>query len=75
MSFIIVFDNDFSIADRLLRRRADNVVVIAVVDFPDTDVGHHLLGIGNGDSIGIDIAADNIAYLTQGLAIDVAKQR
>ena len=33
-----------------------------------------MLSIGNGDGIGINIAADNIAYLTQGLAIDVAKQ-
>jgi hypothetical protein len=72
MSFIIVFNNDFSIADRLLRRWADKVIVIAVVDFPDADVGHHL-GIGNRDGIGIDIAADNVAYLTQGLAVDVAK--
>jgi hypothetical protein len=34
MSFIIVFNNDFSIADRLLRGGADKVIVIAIVDFP-----------------------------------------
>ena len=73
MSFIIVFNNDFPIADRLLRRWADKVIVIAVVDFPDADVGHHVLGIGNRDGIGTDIAADNVAYLTQRLAVDVAK--
>jgi hypothetical protein len=34
-----------------------------------------VLGIGDRDGVGTDIAADNVAYLTQGLAVDVAKQR
>jgi hypothetical protein len=34
-----------------------------------------VIGIGDGHRVGIDIAADNVAHLAQGFAVDVTEQR
>ena len=72
--FIIVFNDDFTVIDRLLSGRTDEVIVVAVICFPDADVGQHMLGIGNGDRIGVDIVTNDVADLAQRFAVDLAKQ-
>lgn len=64
VSFIIVLNDDFTVVDRLSGGGANGIVIIAVIVFPDADVSQYVVVIGNGDRIGMNIAADNIADLT-----------
>ena len=73
--FIIVFNDDFSVIDRLLRSRTDEIIIIAVVKFTHANVGQHVLGVGNSDGISMDIMANNFAHLAKRFAIDLAKKR
>lgn len=62
MRFIIVFNDDFSVIDRLLSGRTDEIIVITVVKFPHANVGQNVLGIGNCDGVRMDVMANNFAY-------------
>ena len=75
MRFIIVFNDDFSVIDRLLRGRTDEIIVITVVKFPHANVGQNVLGIGNCDGVRMDVMANNFAYLAERLAVNLPKKR
>ena len=63
MCFIIVLDDDFSVIYRLLGGRANEIIVIAVVQFAHADIGQNVLGIGDRDGICMNIMANNLAHL------------
>ncbi|MNN43196.1 hypothetical protein D3C81_1574210 [compost metagenome] len=64
MRFIIVFYYYFAVIDGFLRSGADEVIVIAIVEFPDANIGQNVLGIGDGNRICVNVMANNFAYLT-----------
>ena len=65
VGFIIVFDNDFTVVNRLSGGRANGVIVVAIVVFPHADVGQHVVNIGDGDSVSMNVVANDLADLTQ----------
>ena len=75
MCFIIVFYDDFPVIDRLSRGRADEVIVIAVIQFTHANVGQNVLGIGNRDGVCMDVMANNFTHLAERLAVDVTEKR
>lgn len=64
MRFIIVFYDDFTVIYGFLRGGADEVIVIAVVDLSDANIGQNMLSIGDGNRVSVDIVANNFAHLT-----------
>ena len=75
MGFIIVFNNDFTVVNRLSGGRAYGVIVVAIVVLPDANVGQHVVNIGDGDGVSVDVVADNFADLTQRFRVHVAEKR
>ena len=63
VGFIIIFNDDFTVVDRLSGGWADGVVVVTIVVLPDAHVGQHVVDIGDGDGIGVNITTDDIADL------------
>ena len=64
VGFIIVFNNDFTVVNRLSGGRAYGVIVVAIVVLPDANVGQHALGVGNCYRVGMNILADDVANLS-----------
>ena len=64
VGFIIVFNDDFSVVNRLSGGRADGIVAVALIVLTDANIGQHVVNIGDGDRIGVNIPADDIANLT-----------
>ena len=64
VGFIIVFNDDFSVVNCLSGGRADGVVAVAIIVLTDANVSQHVVNIGDGDRIGVNITADDIANLT-----------
>ena len=75
VGFIIVFNNDFTVVNRLSGGWADGVIIIAIVVLPDANVGQHVVNIGDGDSVSVDVMANDFADLTQRLRVNVAEER
>ncbi len=75
VGFIVILDDDFAVADGLSGGGANGIVIIPVVMLAHAHVGQHPVNIGNGHRIGVNIAADDVAHLTQGFGINIAKQR
>ena len=63
VGFIIVFNDDFSVVNRLSGGRAYGVIVVAIVVLPDANVGQHVINIGDGDGVSVDVVADNFASM------------
>ncbi|MNE59649.1 hypothetical protein D3C76_1654980 [compost metagenome] len=57
----VVFDDDFALLDAFQRHSAQPCAPEWVILCSHANVGQHMLGIGDGDRIGIDIVADNFA--------------
>ncbi len=75
VGFVVILDNDFTVADGLAGGGANGVVIIPVVMFAHAHVGQHLVNIGNGDGIGVNVGADDVANFTQGFGVNITKQR
>lgn len=58
------FNDDFSVVNRLSGGRTDGIVAVAIIVLPDANVSQHVVNIGDGDRIGVNITADDIANLT-----------
>ncbi len=65
----------FSALDSLAGGGADVIITIAIVAFAKPDVGQNPIGGGDGHRVGIDIAANDIAHLTQGFAVHMTEER
>ena len=75
IGFIVVFNDDFAVVNRLTGDRANGVIVIVVVIFPDADIGQHAFGIGDSDGVGANILTNDVANLSQSVAVNLTKQR
>ena len=64
VGFIIVFNNDFTVVNRLSGGRAYRVIIVAVVVLANADVSQHVVNIGDSDGIRVNVVADNFADLT-----------
>ncbi len=75
VGFVVIFDDNFAVADGLAGSGADGVVIILVVMFTHAHIGQHPVNIGNGDGIGVNVGADDVANFTQGFGVNITKQR
>ena len=75
VGFIIVFNNDFTVVNRLSGGRAYRVIIVAVVVLANADVSQHVVNIGDSDGIRVNVVANNLADLTQRLRVNVAEKR
>ncbi|MNC21968.1 hypothetical protein D3C75_699560 [compost metagenome] len=71
----IVVDDDLVQQHGSLGHVADGVVLVQlVVILAHPHVGQHVPGVGNGHRIGVDLAPDHGAHLTEGVAIYVLEE-
>ena len=71
----IVVDDDLVEQHRLLGHAANGVVLVQlVVILADPHVGQHVTGIRDGHRIGMDLAPDHAAHLTEGVAINLLEE-
>ena len=59
-----LFYDYFTVIGGLLRGGADEVIVIAVVDLSNANIGQNVLSIEDGNRVSVDIVTNNFAHLT-----------
>ncbi|MNP28993.1 hypothetical protein D3C76_1219980 [compost metagenome] len=75
IGLIIVFDDDFTVINGLASCWADGIIIVAIIMFAHADIRQHVVDVGDGNCIGVNIATNNIANLSQGFGVHMAEQR